>query len=335
MNATKANSLPRHEFVYLILSHNKLDQLLRLIKTLRAGSPESAILLHHDAKSALPDMGKLNEIGGVYLVEPRVPVQWGDVSQLDALLGCITYAIQKLDFSWIAVISGQDYPLRHLAVIEAELRDTSYDAFVKATPVATGPYRTRYYLRYYPMPGFHYAYLFPRPLLSAMAWLRCEFNRRQSLLRIEGGSRGTARRLGIRALSQPFSDDFVCYKGSDWFTLSRRAVEYLISSSQNRPEVLEHYRRTFIPSESYYQTVLCNAKELKICDDHRHFIVWEAATSHPKTLTIHDLDVMVQSGKDWGRKFDTTVDSAVLDALDRIVLGSPPERTTAHHPSGY
>jgi len=70
MNAENANGLPRHEFVYLILSHNKLEQLLRLIKAIRFGSPNSAILLHHDAKGTLPDLATLNEIGGVYLVEP-------------------------------------------------------------------------------------------------------------------------------------------------------------------------------------------------------------------------------------------------------------------------
>jgi hypothetical protein len=66
----------------------------------RAGSPELAILLHHDAKSALPDMAILSGIGGVYRVEPGIPVQWGDASQIDALLGCITHAILNIGCSW-------------------------------------------------------------------------------------------------------------------------------------------------------------------------------------------------------------------------------------------
>lgn len=322
MNAAKANSLSRHEFVYLILSHNKLDQLIRLIKTLRAGSPESAILLHHDAKSALPDMAKLNEIGGVYLVEPRVPVQWGDVSQLDALLGCITYALQKLDFSWLSVISGQDYPLRPLTVIEAELRDTSYDAFVKAAPVATGPYRTRYYLRYRPLPRFRYAYRLPRQMLSAMAWLRRQLNQRQSLFKIEGGTRGLPTLLGIGTLKHPFTEYFACYKGSDWFTLSRGAATSLVEFGLQQPGILKHYRQTFIPSESYFQTVLWNNKDLRICDDNRRFIVWQGTKiAHPKTLTVEDLDAMTRSGKDFGRKFDAAVDSTVLDELERRLHG--------------
>lgn len=123
-------------------------------------------------------------------------------------------------------------------------------------------------------------------------------------------------------MRHPFSDDFVCFKGSDWFILSHRAVGYLVAFGQKRPKVLEYYRRTFLSCESYHQTVLCNAKELKICNDNRRFILWPPASPHPETLTLKYLDAMVQSGKDFGRKFDTKADSAVLDALDLRVLGS-------------
>jgi hypothetical protein len=267
-------------------------------------------------------LATLNEIGGVYLVEPRVSVQWGDVSQLDALLGCITYALEKLDFSWLSVISGQDYPIRPLKVSEAELRNTSYDAFVKAARVENGPYRTRYYLRYRPLPRFRYAYRLPRQMLSAMAWLRRQFNQRQSLLKIEGSTRGLPPLLGIRTLRHPYTEQFVCYKGSDWFTLSRPAATALIEFGLQQPGILKHYRKTFIPSESYFQTVLWNNKNLYICNDNRRFIVWQGTSiAHPKTLTVEDLDAMTRSGKDFGRKFDATSDSTVLDELDLRVLG--------------
>lgn len=336
VDAARQGTLQQYEFVYLILSHGKVEQLFRLIRALRVGSPQSAILLHHDAKSAPLDQAALRELGGVYQVEPRVDVQWGDASQVDALLCSVTYALRNLEFSWLSVISGQDYPLRPLTDIEAELRSSPYDAFVRAAP-APAQYRARYYLRYWRLPRFRYAYHIPQWLRATFSWARQHLNRQQSLLRIEGGPRGTPLRLGIRTIRHPFSDDFVCYKGSDWFTLSRSAAQYLIEFGQRQSDALEYFRHTFIPSESYFQTVLCNSKELKVCDDNRRFIVWEdSRLAHPKTLTIEDFDSMTRSGKDFGRKFDTTVDSTVLDALDRIVLGSPPERTTAQHPSsGY
>ncbi|CAH1087234.1 beta-1,6-N-acetylglucosaminyltransferase [Candidatus Nitrotoga sp. 1052] len=310
---TKPSNLPWHEFVYLILSYGKVEQLFRLIRTLRATSPNSAILLHHDAKSPPLDECALRELDGVYSVVPRVEVQWGDNSFLDAYLHSIAYALKNLDFSWLSVISGQDYPLRPLATIETELRVTHYDAFVKAAPVKNGPYHARYYLHYRPLPRFRYAYRIPRWLRAAFNWGRQQLNLQQSLLRIEGGPHNTPLRLGIRTIRHPFSDALLCYKGSDWFTCSHRALTHLIAFGQHRPEVLEYFRHTFIPSESYFQTVLWNCKELKVCDDNRRFIVWKTSrVEHPKTLTFLDLDAITRSGKDFGRKFDAAVDSAVL-----------------------
>lgn len=314
------SSLPRHEFAYLILAHNKLDQLLRLIRTLRTGSPNAAILLHQDAKSALPDTAALRE-QGVSLVAPRVSVMWGDASQLDALLGSIDYALKHVDFSWLSIISGQGYPLRPLSVIEAELRQTKYDAFVKAEPVIAGPYRVRYYAHYWPLPRFRYAYRLPTKLHAVISWLRTRFNRWQSWFKIEGGTRGAPTLLGIPTITPPFTRDLMCYKGSDWFTLSQHAAKCLIEFGHRHPKVLSYFRRTFMPCEAYYQKVLHNLKELSVSSDHRRFILWDAnRLAHPKTLTIEDLDMMTTSGKDFGRKFDASVDSTVLDALDRIVL---------------
>jgi hypothetical protein len=323
---TQKIHLPRHEFIYLILSHGKAEQLFRLVQTLRASSPDSAILLHHDAKGEPLDEKALLELRRVYFVKPQVFVEWGTASQLDALLGSINYALQNLDFSWLSVLSAQDYPLRPLAAIEDELRGSSYDGFVEAAPTPPLSWsRTRYYMRYWALPRLRYANPFPRQVLSAMDWLCDQLNDRQTLFRIVGGSRDTPKRIGVRTGTHPFSSDFVCFNGSDWFTLSRRAVDYLLAFGQNRPEVLKYYRRTFMSCESYHQTVLCNAKKLKICNDNRRFILWARASPHPKTLTLLDLNAMAQSGKDFGRKFDIKVDSAVLDALDRRILGLSPD----------
>lgn len=315
--------LPRHEFIYLVLSHGKAEQLFRLVQTLRAGSPDSAIVLHHDAKGDPLDENALLELGGIFFVKPQVFVEWGTASQLDSLLRSINFALKNLDFSWLSVLSAQDYPLRPLAAIEDELRDSPFDAFVDAAPVAPSAWvSARYFMQYRPLPRLRYANLFPRQLFSAIDWFCDQLNDRQSLIHIEGGPRDTSKHLGIRTKNHPFSSHFTCFKGSDWFTLSQRAADYLLAFGHKRPEIFEYYRRTFIPSESYYQTVLCNANELKICNDNRRFILWGRESPHPKTLTLTDFDAMTLSGKDFGRKFDTKVDSAVLDALDRKVIGT-------------
>ncbi len=80
-------------------------------------------------------------------------------------------------------------------------------------------------------------------------------------------------------------------------TLSRRASSYLVDFGKNNPGVLKYYRRTLIPDESYFQTVLYNSENLKVCDDNRRFILWnDASPAHPVTLTMQDFNAMISSG---------------------------------------
>lgn len=295
------------------------------MRTIRMGSPESAILIHHDAKSPPPPEAMLQELGAA-LVTPRVSAAWGDFSLVEAMRYGINYAREHIDFDWFVMLSGQDYPLRPLDVSEEELRRSSYDAFVRASPVDDGPYAHRYYLRYWKFPSFPYTHRLPRLLIRLLQKSRQLLNQKCHWIRIQPGSKGAPSRVGVGLIGHPFSSTFVCHKGSQWVTLSRRAIDYLCRFEVDRPEVLNHYRRTFIPDESYFQTILCNASELRVCDDHRRFILWDdAKLAHPITLSMTHFDSMVHSGKDFGRKFEMAIDSEILDALDKVVL-------TTRHP---
>ena len=322
MTQPNAVGLPRHEFVYCILSHGKSDQTLRLIRTIRASSPESAILLHHDAKSP-PPAESLLEQSGARLVTPRVAATWGDFSLVEAMRSCIHYALAHIDFDWFVMLSGQDYPLRPIAQSEDDLRQCQYDAFVRASPVTAGPYAFRYYMSYWKLPRFRYMHRVPHPLTRILEASRDFVNRKCKWVRIQPGQNGAPPRVGIGIFGHPFSAGFVCYKGSQWMTLSRQAVDYICRFEVDQPNVMEHYRRTLIPDESYFQTILCNAGELRICDDHRRLILWDdVKLAHPITLSMKHFHTLVESGKDFGRKFDMVVDAEILDALDSVVLAN-------------
>lgn len=308
---------------YLVFAHMANEQLLRLLRTLRKGSPGAAIVMHFDAKREPPARRLLLDLD-VLMVEPRVRVNWGDASQVDAMLATIDFAIANVDFEWLTLISGQDYPLRPLNEIEADLQTAGCDAFVRAGPA--GRYAYRYELRYWNLPPFRHAYLLPNTVRTSLVGLRRRLNAAQRLIRLEGGVRGTPARIGIRAATSPFDADFRCFKGSQWMTLNQRAASHLLQFTSKHPEILGHYRRTLVPDESNLQSVACNDKGLQVRDDHRRVILWdESRLAHPVTLTMEHFDLLTSSGKDFGRKFDMAVDHQVLDALDRVVLGSAPK----------
>lgn len=321
MTATDESRTIRHEFVYVILAHGRGDGLARLVRTLRTGSPRAGIVIHFDRKGELPQDLDAISPEGLYFVSPRIDVTWGGFTLLEAILTSLRFASDRIAYDWLSLISANDYPVSPLNKIEDELRNTDFDAFVKAAPVSDENYSSRYYMQYSALPRFPYFYKLPEKLRWTLSKSRLFFNRSQRLFRIEGGVRGTKTFIGHMSPSHPFSETFTCYKGSGWFTLSSRAVNHLLSFERSEPRVLQWYRRTWIPDESYIQTVLRNAQSLKICDDHRRYIAWDPLhLSHPKTLTLNDLPALCGSGKHFARKVEATTSSALLDALDRVVL---------------
>jgi hypothetical protein len=81
-------------------------------------------------------------------------------------------------------------------------------------------------------------------------------------------------RIGYKPLSPLFHEGFRCYKGSNWFTLSRRAVDHLVRFVRNNPALCRYYRNgQFAAGESIYTSVLLNAANLKlVANDNKRFV---------------------------------------------------------------
>jgi hypothetical protein len=284
---------------YLVVSHKAPGQVLRLLRRLREGSPDAALIVHHDARSPDLDATALHELEARE-VAPRLAVDWGTRSQLDMLLGCLRWALEHERFDWLVHLSGQDYPLRLLPAIEADLAAAEVDGFLEGVPV--DPLRLsrrhvdefvaryRYAWRRVPVPARLVAPL--RPLVLARA--------------LPSGTR-----VGLPALNTPFGPDLRPYRGADWLTLRRRAVEAVAG----RRDLESHFHRTLAPTEAFPQTVLWNRTDMRLSGDTRRYTRWRAGSPHPETLGLADLHGALASGADFARKFD---DPAVLDALDSV-----------------
>jgi len=292
---------------YVVISHRQPEQVLRLARTLRTGSPSCSLVVHHDDRAVALDEAALRALGGVERVLPPTPVAWGWTSQLDMLLRCLTRALERVDFEWLVVLSGQDYPIRPLEDSERELREGAFDAYVETVPVAppswsradADEFARRYFYRYRPIRP-------PGPLLRrAVAAAR-------PLLTLRDMPWGTV--LGRRCAGPSRS----VRRGADWLTLSRGAVEAVVNAS---PQLVRHYRRALMPTESFPHTVLHATAALRLSGDTRRFTSWAPSSPNPSVLGVGDLEAMLASGNDFARKFDPGVDARVLDELDRVVLG--------------
>lgn len=314
------------QFAYLIASHRNPSQVYRLARALRRASPSAHLVVHHDAsKSRLEIPDDLH----LHVIPNPVAVEWGNFSLVDMFLRSTAWMRDNLDFDWLAVISGQDYPVQPLAAFEARLASSGQDAFLEffpalgAAPWPEGTGRRRYYFRYTKLPRFAHYYLLPDALKRGLAQLKTWFNSAQPFVDIRNSPRGNATRLGVRRIRTPFNETFICYGGADWFNLSRKSVDIVHRFIQAHPRIVNYYRHTYIPSESFVQTILLNDPKIHVANDSCRYVDWgNAPVASPKILGADDLDSILASGQPFARKFDSCIDSQILDLLDaRIAQG--------------
>lgn len=309
---------------YFVASHVNPDQVLRLVRACRSGSPESHVLLHHDYNVSDLDPAAVARVGNVDLLRAEGAVGWGAFSMCVMVLRCMRWLLEHRDFDWVVYLSGQDYPVKPVAQIERELADSTYDGYLWTQPVEDVEWEVgamRYLYQYYDVPRFP-GWRRARGRLKTVAAKRRAAG---GLPPVWPAPVDEPFRVGFRPLRGPFRPGFRCYKGSSWWTLNRRSIERMVRFADTNPRLARYYSRIlFAPNESYFQTILRNDPELNlVTNDHLRYIRWtRPETGHPDLLTSADVDEILASGKTFARKLDERKDPRVLDLLDER-LGIP------------
>jgi hypothetical protein len=272
---------------YLVLSYTHPELVRRLVVRLRGG----LVAVHHDDRRTV-----LGEVDALRI--PATPIEWGHGSQLAAILRCLR-VLREHEWDWLVLLSGQDYPVRPIAEIEAELTAAPYDAFIRFRPVP--PRRLR--RGKVPEPARRYGYRWHN--LKGSDHFRLA--RLDPLVQVRTLPSGTY--VGL-----PARPPLPVFHGSDWFSLSRRAVDTVLAAPQ---AVVDHFLHTIIPTEAFMHTVLANS-DLRLANDHRRYAVFDRPNApSPRVFGLADVDEVLASGADFARKF---ADERVLDAIDRRIL---------------
>lgn len=310
---------------YYMQTHRAPEQVARLVGLIKAESPDSVVLISHDAAAAPLDARRLEALPGVHvLVEPG---GYGDFSHLDRYFAAIDWLDDHgIDYDWLENITGQEYPLRPLADIERDLARCDVDGYLLYAPVfpgdvpagadqgaaprfrlcAPGDASTRYRYRHW---------RFGRPTETKQRWLRplMALNLIQPWVRVSLAF----STVGIRRRRTEFGENFICYGG--WFlcTLSADCARYARDYARDTPEMVEFFRTLLAPEEVFLQTVLVNSGKFRFEPDSRRYINMRGSrNNHSNILGVADIDEMLASGANWARKFH---DIEVLDHLDQRV----------------
>jgi hypothetical protein len=294
---------------YFVQSHRDPRQVERLLGTLRRGSPDAVLVVGHCAAGEALDAGVLDGLGALYFAH-RQRCRRGYWSLLEPYFDAVELlARQAVGYEWLVYLSGQDYPVRPLADLEAVLASTDHDGYLTWRPVdarsADGRRRqgrVRYLYRYFDLPGWERALRLLRPL-----------NRFQNVFNVH---LTYGPRLGVRSRfpGPPGRAPFV---GSQWTTLRRHCAERILATARDDGDLVSHFQRTVCPDEAFAQTVLIHDGAYHLCNDNQRFVDFQGSRDgHARTLTLADCPALVTGGYHFARKFDCDVDATALDWLD-------------------
>ena len=314
--------------LYLIFSHSHQIQLVRLVCTIRQLSPNCILAIHHDPHNTALDLDLFSGLKDLYIIPNAVHGEWGDFSLVEQYLHAFEWCSANLSFDWLVTITGLSYPIRALSLFEEMLEHSDADAFIyhfdafdpAHWPVGTGA--RRYLYAYFKLPRNPYYYKVPAGIRGWLSGMRDYFNSAQSVLQIVSMPRKTPTRLGIRRVSFPFDRSFRVCGGRQMLNVSRLALNHIFDYLRTNPGYINYSKRTLIPDESFFTSILANDPDLRVNNDVLRYIKWprnKAYAGSVDIITSEDVAEAINSGQPFGLKFNADVDSGALDLVDNAL----------------
>jgi hypothetical protein len=320
--------------IYFLQTHTRPAQVARLVKVITESNPDAFVLISHDVGGQPLDVAGLQALGNVHVLLHQG--NYGDFSHLDRYFAAVDWLEQNgIEYNWLENLSGQDYPLRPIPEIEAELGSTSFDGFLLYSavfPERVPPHADHGAVGYRLTPPFDAAmrYDYRHWRVGKATELKCRLmyplmalNLVQPWIRVSS----SYAVVGVRRRHSVFGPDFHCYGGSFFCTLRAECVRYLREYARANPRVVDFFRATMAPEETFFHSVLVNSGRFKLTTDYKRYIDWTGGKyTHPKTLGVKDAPALLASDAHWARKLDLTKEPKLFDLLDQRILGRPASR---------
>ena len=303
---------------YFVQSHHAIPQLLRLLTTLRRGSPSAPLILGHCPFGPEPPERELARLGVTFFRHRRRARRgfWSllepyfDAAEMLRSLG--------IRYEWLVYLSGQDSPVKPLAEIEQELRDSPYDGYLTwrraEDPYPDGRRRqgiVRYHYRYRELPRTPWSFRLLRALRP--------FNGLQGLVHVH---LTYGPRLGVRLRALPIPAGHGVHVGSQWTTLRRRCAEEVLRVARDEPRIVSYFEGTICPDEAFAQTCLVGGP-FRLHNDNLRFADFTGSKDgRPRVLGLDDAALLESGRYHFARKVEMERDPRLIEWLDRRLAPS-------------
>ncbi len=283
------------KLVVLIAAHKNENQLNRLILALT--HPDIRIYIHLDKKSRIDAANLYPE---ARILSKSINVTWGTFSQVESTVNSLKEIIEnEPDFDYLALISGQDYPIITPDTMLTFLSENRGKELIDYDTLDhNGWYKAR--IRFERFYFVSYNNLFIR-FTGRILTFFCDKIR----------------------WKRTFYRGMLPYGGPSWWTLSNDCIQYILKFSDTHKGFNRFMKKTIHADEIFFQTIVMNSifKDRTLHNNFR-FVKWikTKGTANPSVLVKTDFQEIVNSQKHFARKFDIETDAHILDLIDEHLL---------------
>lgn len=258
---------------YLIMAHDQFLSLKELVGAL--DDDRNDIYIHFDSKvKVLPALS--TRFSKLVVLDKRVNVIWGDVSQIKAECALYKAAFQKGEYAYYHLISGTHFPLKSNDDIHRWFNGCNGACVLRLVPLKEEEIQMR----------FGQYHFFLKRLVSKKKSVNkaYHFGWRMML--------NVQKRLGIKR-----DTSFIRGKASQWCSLNEDAVRMLLD---NELLSLKRFRRTFCCDEFFVRSIIEDSGIPVIYDNRICYVEFRKTT--PRKFSESDFDKLMSSDSLFFRK---------------------------------
>ncbi len=274
------------KILFLITAFNKQNQLIKLINCIGKKAGYKDIFVHIDKKSDMDILDLRNQTNAAVNYYSQYPVYWGGNNQLLSILSLIEKAVNKQEYDFMVLLSGQDLPV------------VSYDEMMNFFKKNQGhSFITSYK---FPIESWNYKHGMGR---IQWYWFLDHVKRVRGIHTFHVWSHYVFEKFNI---IKPASRGIEFYGGSDWWMLPGEVARYCLNEFHKNRKLRKCFEFSFIPTEMFFQTVIGNSKyQNSVTNNNYRFISWSSDNKgHPNVITNEHKKVIEESGCLFARKFD-------------------------------
>lgn len=291
----------------IIIAHRDFEQLIHLIEYFKH---DCSVFIHIDKKAQITgqQLNRINNLTQVKAVRRKYSVHWGGFSVLKTELYMLRFAIENSDANYYHLISGQDYPIKPLNQFLEFFDQNNGREYIRLANIPNPKWDNYTYIRF--------KYYYPHDYIKSHN--RGEaYSRINKIINIE-------KKIGIKRRVPDYFE--MLYGSTQWFSITRKAVEALLNYTKNHKSFYRRTRWTFAPEEYYVATVVGNLMSKKcLSDTDLRFIRWQKENGNfPAHLGVEHFHCIANHNPFFfARKLDGEIGRELIALIDRYLLRDP------------